>query len=521
MLSNYSAIIIGSGISGLYAALKLAENPNCKNILIVTKSNMDDSNSRYAQGGIVGVLPSNKQDSIELHIKDTQQAGNGLVDYNVAKEISELSSEVIEDLVKYGIKFDKFDDKNYAMTLEGAHSVNRILHAGGDGTGIIMESVLSIQVLTNPKITMIENTLVTQILMNKDNQAIGIEILKRNQHFKILSNAVILATGGLGQLYQHTTNPKVATADGIALALLSGAVLQDMEFVQFHPTAFAIESEGSRFLISESARGEGAKLKNSQGEYFASKYHPMADLAPRDVLTRAIFEEMKKTDSPYVYLDMTQIPEEKLKLRFPRIRKECEKHGIDISRDSIPVSPAAHYSMGGVKIDIDGLTTIKNLYAIGEVGCSSLHGANRLASNSLLECVVLAYNLARHMKDQDLEGIENINFEPKKEIKYYENVEELKQKLKLFMWENAGIVRSEKTLKEALSEIKKLEEVFDSNAKYDNAQEYEFRNMLIVAKAVVQMALERKESRGGHYREDYPQTSDEAKHSYLTIGDLK
>ncbi len=520
MLNNYSAIIIGSGISGLYAALKIAENPNCKNILLVTKSNMDESNSRYAQGGIVGVLPSNKDDSVELHTKDTENAGNGLVDYAVAKEISKLSSEVIEDLIKYGIKFDKIDDKNYSLTLEGAHSVNRILHAGGDGTGIIMESVLSIQVLTNPKITMIENTLVTQILLNKNHEATGIEILKNNEHCKIISNAVILATGGLGQLYKHTTNPKVATADGIALALWTGAVLQDMEFIQFHPTALAIESNGSRFLISESARGEGAKLKNSKGEYFAEKYHPLGDLAPRDVLTRAIFEEMKKTESPSVYLDMTPISEEKLKLRFPRIRKECEKYGIDISKDLIPVSPAAHYSMGGVKIDTSGLTSIENLYAVGEVGCSSLHGANRLASNSLLECVVLAYNLAKYLKDKDLESKENVHFEPKKEFKHYENVEELKQQLKITMWKNAGIVRAEKTLLEALSEIKKLQESFDINAKYKTAQEYEFRNMLLISKAIVKTALRRKESRGGHFREDYPQALEEAKHSYLTIGDL-
>lgn len=520
MLNTYSSIIIGSGISGLYAALKIAENPNCKNILLVTKSNMDESNSRYAQGGIVGVLPSNKDDSVELHIKDTQVAGSGLVSYEVAKEISKLSSEVIEDLVKYGIKFDKVDDKNYSLTLEGAHSVNRILHAGGDGTGIIMESVLSIQVLTNPKITMIENTLVTQILLNKNNEAIGVEILKRKEHFKILSNAVILATGGVGQLYQHTTNPQVATADGTALALLAGAVLQDMEFIQFHPTALAIESSGSRFLISESARGEGAKLKNLQGEYFASKYHPMADLAPRDVLTRAIFEEMKQTQSSCVYLDMTHIPEEKLKLRFPRIRKECEKYGLDITKELIPVSPAAHYSMGGVRIDVNGLTSIKNLYAIGEVGCSSLHGANRLASNSLLECVVLAYNLAKYLQDKDLEKLENINFETKREVKHYENTQNLKQKLQSTMWKNAGILRSEQTLLEAVSEIKKLQDSFDIRAKYDDVQEYEFRNMLLVAEVIVKTALNRKESRGGHYREDYPQTLDEAKHSYLTMGDL-
>lgn len=521
MLNSYSAIIIGSGISGLYAALKISENPNCENILLVTKAKMDESNSRYAQGGIAGVFPENRKDSIELHIEDTLKAGNGLVDYDVIKEISSKSASVIDDLIGHGIKFDTDQNKNLAMTLEGAHSVNRILHAGGDGTGIIMESVLSIQVLKNPKITMYEDTLVTKILLNKTLDAIGVELLRNGEHTKVLSNAIVLATGGAGQIFEHTTNPKVATADGLAIALIAGATLQDMEFIQFHPTAFALQTDGSHFLISESARGEGAKLKNINGEYFALSYHPKADLAPRDVVSRAIYDQLKKTNSDFVYLDMTQIPEEKLQTRFPRIKKECTKHGIDITKDPIPVAPAAHYFMGGIKTDVKGQTSIKNLYAIGEAGCTSLHGANRLASNSLLECVVLAYNLADFLKNQDLKTQENINFAPKKEPVTYGNLAEMKNKLRKTMWKYVSITRSENGLKEALSEIKKLENEFDIYAKYTQKEAYEFRNMFIVAKAITKSALSREESRGGHFREDFPLTKEEAQHSYLTMGDLR
>lgn len=521
MLKKYSAIIVGSGISGLYAALKISENPNCENILLITKSTMDDSNSRFAQGGIVAVLPENKKDSIELHIEDTLKAGKGLVDYEVAKEISTLSAEVITDLVKYGITFDKAQGSDFAMTLEAAHSVNRILHAGGDGTGIVMESVLLVQVLKNPKITMIENTFISRILLNKNHEAVGVEIFKNDEYTKVFSNAVVLATGGAGQLFLHTTNAKVATADGMALSLMAGAMLQDMEFIQFHPTALAIATEGSRFLISESARGEGAKLRNIKGEYFIGNYDERAELAPRDVVTRAIYEQMKKDGSEYVYLDMTHIPEDKLQTRFPRIKKECEKHGIDITKDFIPVSPAAHYCMGGVKIDTKGATSIKNLYAVGEVGCSSLHGANRLASNSLLECVVLAYNLARHLETMDLQNCEDFTSDIEKETKSYENIPELKQKLKNTMWENSGIIRDEHSLMTALSDIKCIEGQFDIYAKYFSWESYELRNMLLVSKAIVKSALDRKESRGGHFRQDYPQTLPEAEHSYLTIGDLR
>lgn len=520
MLDKYSAIVVGSGISGLYAAIKIAENENCKNILLVTKAKMDESNSRYAQGGIVGVLKSNPMDSVKLHVEDTLKAGNGLVDKEVVTQISEMSGLVIEDLIKNGINFDKNDDNSFSMTLEGAHSVNRILHAGGDGTGIIMESVLAIQVLKNSKITMVENTLVTKILLNKEHEAIGVEIFQNGEHKKITAGAVILATGGAGQIFSQTTNPKVATADGHAVGLICGAILQDMEFIQFHPTALNIEGAQSRFLISESARGEGAKLINSKGEYFAKNYHELADLAPRDIVTRAICSEIEKTGSSDIFLDMSIIPEETVLKRFPRIKKECEKHGINILKDPIPVSPAAHYCMGGIKIDLNGQTSIKNLYAIGETGCSGLHGANRLASNSLLECVVLAYNLAKHLLSKDLDEPRELFVPLKKPVKSYADIDTKKQQLRKIMWENAGIIRSKESLEYAFNKIMEFEENFDIYSKYDTIEQYEFRNMLLVSKAIVQSAYQRKESRGGHYRSDYPETFVEAIHSYSSIRDV-
>lgn len=517
---NYSAIIIGSGISGLYAALKISEIPECENILLVTKSSLGESNSRYAQGGIAGVLPYNKEDSIKLHVEDTKKAGSGLVDVNVAEEISEQSAEVIEDLINYGIKFDKANGDNYALGMEGAHSVHRILHAGGDGTGRIMETVLGIQALKNFKVKILENTCVTEIFLNEDNEACGIEIFDNKKHTQIASNAIIFATGGLGQLFSNTTNPKVATADGMALAIKCGAVMQDMEFIQFHPTALTIKGDENRFLVSETVRGEGAKLKNSKDEFFAEKYHNLAELAPRDVLTRAIYQEMRQTESDCVYLDMSHLDID-VKKRFPTIYSVCEEHSIDMAKDKIPVSPAAHYSMGGIKIDLNGISSIKNLYAVGETACTSLHGANRLASNSLLECAVTSFNLARHLKEVGFKVDGIVEFKDQRELFDCENTKDLKRKIQLIMWQNAGIIRTKESLVNALKEIQGIEKQFDINAKYDSFDSYELRNMIMTSKIIITAALNREESRGGHFRADFTKSKDKAEHSYLTIGDIK
>ena len=403
--SNYSAVIIGSGISGLFCALKLAQQINMPDgVLVVTKSNFGESNSRYAQGGIVGVMNANKADSVELHVKDTLKAGARLSETEITKFISENSNDVIEDLISFGVDFDKDENGNITYTLEGAHSVNRILHAGGDATGSVIEKTLCRNAKENPNIDILEYTIAIELLLNIDSECRGVIVYNDNtkEYETIYSSAIILATGGIGQLYKHTTNPPVATGDGIELAYKAGAILQDLEFVQFHPTALAIDGRKNRFLISESVRGEGAKLLDINKEEFMSEYSELKELAPRDIVTRAIYDRMSKTKSDYVYLDATVIPSDIALKRFPTITKVCRSENIDITKDLIPVAPAAHYYMGGIKASADGRTSVRGLYAIGECASTGLHGANRLASNSLLECVVCAYELANYLSFNNL-----------------------------------------------------------------------------------------------------------------------
>ncbi len=524
--------IIGSGIAGLYAALKLAEQN--QKVLIVTKSSLSESNTRYAQGGIAGVLPENKQDSIELHVKDTLKAGAGLSDKEMAEFISRKSASVINDLINYGLPFDRDKHNNLCFGLEGAHSVKRILHSGGDVTGKNMETTLHNLVQNNTNISIKRYTNAVELLVNSDNICNGLIIYDENSdgYEAIISNAVIIATGGAGQVYSNTTNPAIATGDGIAIAYKAGAVIQDMEFIQFHPTALCQDHDGTRFLISEAVRGEGAVLKNENNETFTGKYDKRGDLAPRDVVTRAIFWELQKTGTNKVYLDTSPIPVDKIKQRFPGIIKSCKENNIEFINTLVPVSPAAHYLMGGIKVNKEGHTNINNLFAIGETSCSSLHGANRLASNSLLECIVIANEAASFINNTNFKYIEvneiinsypeisNIIQEynsdkPKKII----NLLELTVKLKDTMWHNAGIVRNQEKLATALNDIKELKVNFNKNFKCTNEEEYEFRNLLIVAELIVKSALLREESRGAHFRDDYPETDLIAKHSYIEKGE--
>ena len=521
--TNSSIVIIGSGIAGLYAAIKLAENDN-KNIILVTKSNLRESNSRYAQGGIVGVLPENIFDSIDLHVKDTLSAGAGLTDPAVARFISQNSAEAIKDLIKYGVDFDKDEGDQISLTLEAAHSVRRILHAGGDSTGRSIELALSNLVEEDKNIKIYRKTQAIELLIDKNNECKGVIVLntETGEYETISASAVIIATGGIGQVYSNTTNPKIATGDGIALAYRANAVMQDMEFIQFHPTALNINENDTRFLISESVRGEGARLKNLKGEYFGSKYDSRGDLAPRDVVTRSIFFEMQNTNTPHVCLDTSTIDQNRLKERFPNIIRVCKENGIDMLQDTIPVSPAAHYFMGGIKISVNGKTSVNGLYAIGEASCSSLHGANRLASNSLLECVVIARKLAYHLNNMDLSsdiGFDNmidntIEMYTKDISGSTHNIAELTHLLKTTMWENVGIVRNEKTLSKALETINNIKLEFNQGYKYNSLEEYEFRNLLTISDLITKSAIARKESRGAHYREDYPEMATSSYHSY-------
>lgn len=532
--SKYSAVIIGGGIAGLYAALKIAQQSKLPDgLLLITKSKLGESNSRYAQGGIVAVLEENKKDSTSLHVSDTLKAGAGLSDFNVTKFISENSDAVIKDLLTLGVEFDKNGDNNFYLTLEAAHSVNRILHSGGDATGRGIEKALTKKVIQNPDIEVYEQTLAVDLLINSDSKCKGLVAFNDlTQEYEVIySSAVILASGGLGQLYKHTTNPTVATGDGVALAYNAGAIIQDMEFIQFHPTALALNIKNNvdenRFLISEAVRGEGAKLVDENGVEFMHKYHEKKELAPRDVVTRAIFNEMQERNLDNVYLDSTHLEKSMLQKRFPNITRICEENGIDISKDFIPVSPAAHYSMGGIKTNIEGRTSIRGLYAIGEVASTGLHGANRLASNSLLECVVCAYELADYLSLANLtppkqidETIKNIVDKYAEEIEYVEyDIDELKLELQNIMWDYVGILRDENSLKIADEKLQSLKSKFPIGVKCFNKDEYEFKNMLTVAQLIIDSAQKRKESRGAHFRTDYQITKDVAEHSCMIKGE--
>lgn len=522
--SKFSVVIVGSGIAGLYAALKIEQQLQLPGgVLLITKSKLGESNSYYAQGGMVAVLKENKNDSVESHVTDTIKAGAGLSELNTIKFISENSDKVVKDLLKFGVEFDRDENGNFTLTKEAAHSVRRILHSGGDATGREMEIALCHAVKENKNINVYENSAVVDLLV-KDGTCGGVVLLNENDEYEtIYSQSVILASGGLGQLYQYTTNPKGATGDGFALAYRAGAVLQDMEFVQFHPTALAFDGAENRFLISEAVRGEGAKLCDEFGMEFMAKYHEKRELAPRDIVARSIYCEMNNNGDPNVFLNATGIGEEKLLKRFPTIAKKCAEYGIDITTDLIPVAPAAHYFMGGVKTNLRGETSIKRLYAIGEVASTGLHGGNRLASNSLLECVVCAYEVAEYItQNSDETALIQEVFEDL--ASRYENdlqaktvdVKEMKFKLQSAMWSGAGIFRTEQTLESAKDIIEKLSSEFKREYKCLNKDEYELRNMLITAGLIVESALHRKESRGAHYRIDYLNSKEDCEHSLIS-----
>lgn len=531
--SEYSVVIVGSGAAGLYAALKLSRQISLPDgVLLITKSIIGESNSRYAQGGIVGVLNSNTVDSVESHIADTLKAGAGLSDEKVTEYISGISNDVINDLIDCGVKFDRNNEGNLNFTLEAAHSFKRILHVGGDATGRGIIEALSERVREDANITVVENSMAVELLVNSDSECKGLILYNKltNEHEIVYSSAVVLATGGMGQLYKYTTNPDGATADGIDLAYNAGAIMQDMEFIQFHPTALALSPNSkNRFLISEAVRGEGAKLIDKTGTEFMSNYHDKRELAPRDVVTRAIYNEMQKSHTPNMFLNASIIDKTKLLMRFPTISNRCKENGIDITSAPIPVAPAAHYSMGGIKATVEGKTSIRGLYAIGEVASTGLHGANRLASNSLLECVACAYELADYLSFANLLPPKKIDTSIMQIIKLYSqpisesdyDIVNLKHQLKNLMWDKVGIIRTEEGLLEAKNEIEIMLSEFKRNRKCLNQEEYEYRNMLTAASLVVDSALDRKESRGAHSRSDYKQTNDNGVHSNIMKSNKK
>ena len=511
--SKYSAVIIGSGISGLFLAYKLSKSKNIKDgILVVTKSSLDDCNSRLAQGGIVTVMPNlNREDSITSHIHDTVKAGAGLNDFNAVKYVSENSELAIKELIKIGVQFDKKQDGSFDFALEGAHNIPRILHTK-DKTGFSIEKALIDKVTKAKEIEIYEDTMAVELLADSSNIVRGVLVYTSatGEYEAVLSNAVILATGGAGQLYKQTTSRPVATGDGIYLASSVGAEISDMEFIQFHPTALSVNDSVCKPLVSEAVRGEGGKLYNSKGERFILKYDSRGELAPRDVVARAIFEELKNSYENTVYLDIKDIGIEEFKERFPSITEYCNQYGIEIEKGLIPVSPAAHYSMGGIKVDLDFETNIQNLYAIGEAARTGLHGANRLASNSLLECVVSAMGLYENLCYKNLAAPKNYDEKIKNLLSYYqtedpfyiEDADSIKNKIRDIMWNCAGIERSELSLKKGLFELSEIKKYIEDKKVFSDFSSYEIRNMVKTAEIIINAALKRNDSIGAHYRID-------------------
>lgn len=504
-------IVIGSGIAGLRAAIEIAGAGN--RVTVLTKDRTDESNTEYAQGGVAVALSDD--DEIALHEEDTLAAGAGLCDREAVHILVEDGRRYIQELIEWGTAFDREEGK-LVFTREAAHSRRRILHAQGDSTGKEIVRALIARAREETNIRFLAHA-ATESLITEGGRCVGVRYLDPlvRAARELRARAVVLASGGAGALFLHTTNPQVATGDGMAMAYLAGAELADMEFVQFHPTALVIEG-APRFLLSEAMRGEGGVLKNADGERFMPRYHVDGELAPRDIVSRAIVAEMELTAAPVVYLDMTALDAQYLRERFPKIHETCLRWQLDITKQLIPVSPAAHYIMGGVRTDLDGRTTLAGLYAAGEVACTGVHGANRLASNSLLEGLVFGARAGRAVVEykadstakqngdagelgslrgnEDAPGASSVPPVPSS-ISTGEVATPVRKRVRRLMWERVGILRTREGLQRALAEFKQIERAQLSPTS---------RNFLTVATLIARSALWREESRGGHFREDFP-----------------
>jgi L-aspartate oxidase len=497
-------IVIGSGIAGLRAAIELARVG--ARVTVLTKESTTESNTEYAQGGIAVAL--SEEDEVSLHEEDTINAGAGLCDQEAVRAMVEDGPTLIQELIDWGTQFDR-EGGRLAFTQEAAHSRRRILHAHGDATGREIVRALIARARAEREISFLAHA-ATEALLLSDGRCSGVLYLDPlvRAPRELYARAVVLASGGAGQLFLHTTNPAVATGDGMAMAYEAGAELSDMEFVQFHPTALNIEG-APRFLLSEAMRGEGGVLRNAEGERFMPRYHERAELAPRDVVSRSIVAEMDRTATRTVYLDMTSLEARFLVRRFPKIYETCLRYGLDLTVDLLPVSPAAHYFMGGVRTDLMGRAEgLPGLYAAGEVACTGVHGANRLASNSLLEGLVFGARAGRaaaadrphgshaaHHAEAVRAGGDELDERRTGEIAFA-----VRKRVRRLMWERVGILRSREGLQRALKEFEQI-----SQAPLTRAS----RNFLSVATLIARAALWREESRGAHYRSDYPHRDDE------------
>lgn len=505
-------LVVGGGISGLTASLVCAQKGR---VTLLTKGKTEETATEKAQGGIAVALDS-VNDSTSYHLDDTLEAGAGLCERDAVEVLVRDGVQRVRELIEMGADFDR-TSSGFELNIEGAHRKRRILHAG-DYTGKEIARTLAARVIKNGNID-IRNFIFGKDLVVRNGCCIGVRAFdsEKGRETVFLAPAVIISTGGICQIYRYTTNPEFATGDGMAMAYRAGAVLRDMEFVQFHPTAL-VQFKGlgeeiafPQFLISEAVRGEGALLLNARRERFMDKYHAQAELAPRDVVSRAIFNEMAKSGSDHVHLNLSGIDPEKIKKRFPTIYRTCKEAGLDLTHDDIPVAPAAHYFMGGIKTDLEGRTNIAGLWAAGEAMSSGVHGANRLASNSLLEGVVFGYRAANSAKSfvsgyaGKLEFDRGNNKKPDKNLSDNE-VRSYKNFIKRLMWEHVGIVRNGSSLTKAISELDKLSAKLDFEPADKN--EAELINMALVGRLVARAALDRTESRGAHFRQDFPRRDD-------------
>ncbi len=519
-------LVIGSGIAGLVYALKLAHHYPEKKIIIITKAAADETNTKYAQGGIA-VVNDLDNDSFEKHIEDTLIAGDGLCDKEIVEIVVKEGPERVQEIIDWGTRFDKDAEGDYKLGREGGHSEFRILHYK-DVTGKEIERALLAAIDAAPNIEVVKHCFVIDVITQHhlgylitkatpDISCYGVYVLNSttNRIDKILSKVTLLATGGNGQVYRTTTNPYIATGDGMAMVYRAKGRIENMEFIQFHPTAlYEAGKRGQAFLITEAVRGDGGILRNNDGEAFMERYDERKDLAPRDIVARAIDSEMKRTGTEHVYLDCRHMDQKAFTDHFPNIYEKCLSVGIDVSKDMIPVAPAAHYSCGGIKTDEWGRSSIANLYACGECASTGLHGANRLASNSLLEAMVFAHRcyvdaIAKLDMIQELPDIPDWKAEGTSEPKEMILITQSLKELQLVMSDYVGIVRNNVRLERAIKRIDLLYE--ETEDLYQNTsvspQLLELRNMITVGYLIIKCAAFRKESRGLHFNTDYPDQS--------------